>query len=168
MINSLKTTDEKETTPYNEKVTTQKETEQFKSNKSISKKETTPYNEKVATQKETEQFKSNKSISEKKTIPYYEREATQEEFELFKERLNTHYKAVTEFVNDSTNLQKHPSYISYCTKYKELLREAVKSMHKDEWTYNGFKSIMNPLASYRREFLERLDSLQRNNADKLP
>lgn len=111
------------------------------------------------------QQKTKKQVE---SMPSHERIATQDEFEQFKERLNTHYRAVTEFVNDSTNLQKYPSYISYCTKYKELLREAVKSMHKDEWTYNCFKSILNPFANYRKEFLERLDSLQRENADKLP
>lgn len=111
------------------------------------------------------QYKIEKEFE---TMPYYERVATQEEFEQFKTKLNLYYNAVTAFVNDSSNLQKYPSYHSYCNRYNELMREATKEMQKDEWTYMGFKSVMNPVSTYRAGFLEDLDTKMRNNADRLP
>ncbi len=101
-------------------------------------------------------------------MPYYKRVATDEEFEKFKKNLNLYYNDVVIFVNDSTNLKKYPSYFSYCVRYKELMRAAVKRMQQDEWTYNGFKWASNPIGGYKRKFLEELDEKQRINADKLP
>ena len=165
LIKKHKTAEENTTKLYYKSMTTQEDFEQFKERANTEHKTITEF---VNNSTNLQIINKQKTTQENTAKPYYERVATQDEFELFKERLNTHYKAVADFVNDNTNLQKYPSYISYCTKYKELMRGAVKSMHKDEWTYNGFKSITNPVASYRRTFLNRLDSLQRSNADKLP
>ena len=93
---------------------------------------------------------------------------TTEEFEIFKVKINGYLKNVITFVNDSNNLQRHPSYYEYGRKYKELWRESLREIEKDTFTYNRYKSNSNPYSKYVNWLRDSIEHKYNRNCSILP
>ena len=90
------------------------------------------------------------------------------EFERYKTALHNYYREVNNFLNDEENFQRFPSHICYMGEYRRLYRKALDSMENDEWFWPLFKSPMNPVSSYTREYKDDIEHKAFENGNILP
>ncbi len=94
--------------------------------------------------------------------------ATDDEFNLYQNKLDFYYSEVNAFLNDSANLKRFPSLVSYRREYQNLISKAREKMKTDDWFYPLFNSPMNPISSYTRKYNEAIAHKAFINGNKLP
>ena len=90
------------------------------------------------------------------------------EFEHYKTALHNYFREVNNFLDDDENFKRFPSHIYYMKEYQRLNRKALDRMEKDEWFWPLYKSHMNPVSSYTREYNDDIEHKAFENGNKLP
>ncbi len=94
--------------------------------------------------------------------------ASSEEFDRYKRQLDEYYSEAISFLNDTANLQRYPSHISYLRRYQEIIQRTRQLIEGDELFRPLYKSPMNPISSYTRKYKEALEHRAFVNGNKLP
>lgn len=94
--------------------------------------------------------------------------ASSDKFERYKRQLDEYYREANAFLNDTANFQRYPSHISYLQRYQEIILRAMEQIEADEWFRPLYKSPMNPVSSYTRQYMEALEHRLFVNGNKLP
>ena len=94
--------------------------------------------------------------------------ATDNEFERYKIQLEAYFREANAFLDDTTNYSRYPSHVLYLNEYHRIRRQALDKIEADSWFAPLYHSSMNPVSSYTRNFLKKLDHKEFINGNKLP
>lgn len=94
--------------------------------------------------------------------------ATDNEFERYKIQLEAYFREANAFLDDTTNYRRYPSHVLYLNEYRRIRRQALDKIEADTWFAPLYHSSMNPVSSYTRNFLKKLDHKEFINGNKLP
>ena len=94
--------------------------------------------------------------------------ATDNEFERYKMKLEAYFREANAFLDDTTNYRRYPSHVLYLNEYRRIRRQALDKIEADTWFAPLYHSSMNPVSSYTRNFLKKLDHKEFVNGNKLP
>ncbi len=93
--------------------------------------------------------------------------ATADEFTRYKQQLDYYFSEANEFLNDTTNLQRYPTYMSYLRRYNDIVYRALQRIKADEWFNNFYISYLNPVCDYTHKYMEDLEHRSFVNQSKL-
>ena len=94
--------------------------------------------------------------------------STDNEFERYKMKLEAFFRDANAFLDDTTNYRRYPSHVLYLNEYRRIRRQALDKIEADSWFAPLYHSSMNPVSSYTRNFLKKLDHKEFINGNKLP
>lgn len=81
---------------------------------------------------------------------------TEEEFKRYKILLDDYWSLARDFVNDEENLTKFPGY-KYDNEYGRIKQICLDKMKADQWFWSLYNSPMNPVSSYTREYVKKIN-----------
>jgi hypothetical protein len=91
-----------------------------------------------------------------------------DEFTRYKQQLDKYFSEANAFLDDTTNLQRYSSHISYMSHYMEIVRRALDKINADEWFRPLYNSPLNPVSSYTRKYNSAMEHRAFEIGNKLP
>lgn len=91
-----------------------------------------------------------------------------DEFTSYKQQLDKYFSEANAFLDDTTNLQRYSSHISYMSHYMEIVRRALDKINADEWFRPLYSSPLNPVSSYTRKYNSAMEHRAFEIGNKLP
>lgn len=94
--------------------------------------------------------------------------ATDDEFARYQHQMEVYYAEVNAFLDDSVNLRLFPSHIAYMHEYQRIKRQTHEKMKADDWFFSLYNSLMNPVSSYTRQYMDDIEHKAFVNGNLLP
>ena len=140
-----------------------------KDNKTVVEKETTGTQNNLVIER-SESSASMKGETEEEAFleQPHQRIATDAEFERYKRKLDSYYMEVNAFLDDTVNMKRFPSHVSYAKEYQNFVHKAIEAMKADAWFFPLYNSPMNPVSSYTRNYKKTIEHKAFINGNKLP